>query len=351
MLAVKASLRIMSNKQIKKLLHTLEQDIHIANSSEQILRAVSKVKAYGKPLVYAHSKHYLAATLAFSIALLIFAGSHFKWQGFNNGLSELNAMFVIAIVCFAAGLLLLFLSFKDKKHASDLAKMIFQKDALLDNQLKHKRPLNIDEMQIRCSECNRGNHLRTFKETLGGEFTGDEHSFKDDYYQFHYVNKRTVTQMQGKRLRTKTVYDKYDRYGLLIPFAYFKNIQIYSFNLERLHRHRLTTGSIAFDKLFKVNAADELLATRFLKPAVVLAIVDMASFLSKMNIEIDATGLMCLSFKDSNMIMGNQRYDLSKPDAFYDELAGITKLRLLERTLRFVHQLLKHSDSNFKETT
>lgn len=339
----------MSNKQINELLGALERDVHVAQNSEQILAALSQVRAYGKPLVYRHTKHLIAAALFFSVGITIFVSTHYHISILSFASGRNNSwMFFIAIACLAAGAVLVSMTFKNKHKLLNVAKQIYQKDALLDNNLSNKAPFNSKEMQIRFREFNRGNHSRTFKSVVGGEFFGDEHQFSYDYYHFHYVDKRRVTTQQGKRMQTKTVYDKFDRYGLLIPFGYCTNLQIYSFNIRQSYSHSLTTGSIAFDRAFKVKADDEFAATKFLKPAVVVAILDMSKFLSKLNIEIDATGLMCISFQDNNMIMGNQRYDLSDPEAFYNELAGQTKLRLLERTLRFVHQLLKHSDSNFK---
>jgi hypothetical protein len=260
-------------------------------------------------------------------------------------------MLYLAIGCFIVSIAMVIIVFTARKKISDVAALAYKKDAMLDNNLKYKAPFNSEEMRIRFSELNRGNHSRHFKEVVGGEYKGEEHQFSFEYYHFHYVDKRTVTTMQGKRLRTKTVYDKYDRYGIIVPFEYYKNLQIFSFKPSQLYELKLSSGSIAFDKKFKIRASDELAATKFLKPAVVVAISDMAVFLSQMNIEIDATGLMCLSFSDSNMIMGNQRYDFSNPSAFYNELAGQTKLRKLDRTLRFLHQLFKHSDNNFKEIT
>lgn len=340
----------MSNKEVKQLIERLALDIQYAQSSEQIVAAVGKVKSYGKPLVYDHSRHYVVASLSAVLGIIVVASSHYKlplmptWS--NQGA---NWSLIIGIACMVLSIALISTVFRAKKRIANVAALAYQKDAMLDNDLQEKAPFNSEEMRIRFSELNRGNHSRAFIKVIGGKFQGEEHQFQFDYYHFQYVNKRTVTRMHGKRMRTKTVYDKYDRFGLLIPFYYAKNMQIFSLQPDWQYAQKLSSGSIAFDKAFKIRADDELAASKFLKPAVIVAILDMSAFLSKMNIEIDATGLMCLSFNDSNMIAGNQRFDLSDPGAFYEELAGQTKLRRLDRTLRFVHQLLKHSDSNFKE--
>jgi hypothetical protein len=342
----------MSNKQIKELISNLALRIDAARSSEDILQAVAKVKAFRKPLKYDHSKHLLVIIVSSISGVLLALSPHFNVSFIPSWSAPGNRwMLYLAVGCFIISVVLATVVFSARKKISDIAALAYKKDAMLDNNLKYKAPFNSEEMRIRFRELNRGNHSRTFKEVVGGEYQGEEHKFSFEYYHFHYVDKRTVTTMQGKRMRTRTVYDKYDRYGILVPFGFCKNLQIFSFNLPQHHALKLSSGSIAFDKTFKVRAADELSATKFLKPAVVVAILDMSGFLSQMNIEIDATGLMCISFRDNNMIMGNQRYDLSNPSAFYDELAGQTKLRKLDRTLRFIHQLFKHSDSNFKEIT
>jgi len=340
----------MSNKQIKQLISVIEAKIHAARSSEDILAAIAKAKAFRKPLVYDHSKHILTIIISTVIGVVLALSPHISflpsWSEPGN-----KWLLYVAIGCFALSMIMLTIVISGRQKVSSISALAYKKDAMLDNNLKYKAPFNSEEMRIRFSELNRGNHSRHFKEVVGGEYQGEEHTFSFEYYHFHYVDKRKVTYMQGKRMRTKTVYDKYDRYGIIVPFEYCNNLQIFSFSPSQLYNLKLSSGSIAFDKTFNIRASDELAATKFLKPAVVVAISDMAGFLSQMNIEIDATGLMCLSFTDRNMIMGNQRYDLSDPAAFYDELAGQTKLRKLDRTLRFLHQLFKHSDSNFKEIT
>jgi hypothetical protein len=340
----------MSNKQIKELISFLEARIHAARSSDDILAAIAKAKAFRKPIAYDHSKYILATAVCAIIGVIVALSPHISflpsWSEPGN-----QWMLYLAIVCFVISLIMVTIVFSARKKVTDIAALAYKKDAMLDNNLKYKAPFNSEEMRIRFSELNRGNHSRHFKEVVGGEFKGEDQQFSFEYYHFHYVDKRTVTTRQGKRMRTKTVYDKYDRYGIIVPFGYCKSLQIFSFRPSQLYKLTLSSGSIAFDKTFKIRASDELAATKFLKPAVVVAISDMAGFLSQMNIEIDATGLMCLSFSDRNMIMGNQRYDLSDPASFYDELAGQTSLRKLDRTLRFLHQLFKHSDNNFKDIT
>jgi hypothetical protein len=223
----------MSSKQIRQLVETLEHDIHSATSSEQILAAVGKIKAFRKPLVYKHSTHFLAAVVSLSIAVFIFVGSHYQIS-FLAVYSQGNGLFFLGIGCLLLCAFIVSLVFKNKHQISKIAKLAYQKDAMLDNKLKFKAPFNSEEMRIRFSELNRGNHSRTFKEVVAGEYQGDEHQFTFEYYHFHYVDKRTVVTMRGKRMRTKTVYDKYDRYGIIIPFGFYQNLQIFSFKIGQL---------------------------------------------------------------------------------------------------------------------
>lgn len=343
----------MSNKQIKRILQRLHDGTHAATTSEELLGAMAKAKAFGKPLVYNFSQHILLNSCLLILSLVLVFWPEFGTNGsLRRFLQENSWLFFAGLISAAISVGVFVYLYKQKSAVSALANIIYQKDAFLDNSLRYKAPFNSEEMRIRFREFDRGNHSREFKEVISGEFEGDEHTFSYDYYRFHYVDKRVVvetsTDSKGRvTTRTRTVYDRYDRFGLIIPFEFVQSLQIFSFALSRSYDSKFTTGSIAFDKKFKVRAVDEFTAAKFLKPAVVVAIQDVSEFLRKMNIEIDASGKMCVSFANSEMVLGNQRYDLSNPEDFYIELAGQTKLRLLERALRFVHQMMKHSDSNF----
>jgi hypothetical protein len=342
----------MSNKELKRLVATLERDITFATSSDDILRAAQKAKNFRRPLVYNHKQPIAIGGAASLIALIWLMAPTLGWSFLprwdvngNEWVVFTNIIFIIiAIFCFSR-------VFLDNRKVAQIAKLAFQKDALLDNNLRIKAPFNAQEMQIRFAEFDRGNYKRLFKQVIGGEYKGEFHTFTFDYYHFHYVDKRTetyVTSSNGRtQTRTRTVYDKFDRYGLIIPFKYAKSLQIYRFKPPRLYPQSYSTGSLRFDKLFTVRSVDEMQAAKFFKPAVVVALEEVANLFQHLNIEIDATGLMCFSFANKNMIMGNQRYDFTKPVEFYDELAGQTKLRLLDRALRTIEQVLRHSDSNF----
>jgi hypothetical protein len=343
----------VSNKQIKGILQELSYRVDVAKTKDELLSAVAKSKTYGKPLVYNFTKHILFALCLLILSLAAVLWTSFIRQGMiSNFLNTYSWLSFAGIIGVVASVALFAYIFNQKTQVSNLAKHIFKKDALLDNNLTLKAPFNGEEMRIRFREFDRGNYSREFKEVIGGEFSGQEHTFSYDYYHFHYVDKRKVTttthDSKGRTTTsTRTVYDRYDRYGIIVPFEFVQSLQIFSFRLSRTYPTKVTTGSIAFDKSFKVRANEELAAAKFLKPAVVVAIQDVSEFLTKMNIEIDATGRLCLSFANNDMVMGNQRFDLADPEAFYTELAGQTNLRLLERSLRFIHQLMKHCDSNF----
>lgn len=342
----------MSNKQVKALAARIEAEIKAAQTSEQILKAIYRAKAFRKPLQYKHKNHFMFASVAILFGLLFILAPHLNisfipsWRAYGN-----NWLLFASLASFFIGVGLIAYALHARKNIANIAALAYQKDAFLDNDLSFKAPLNSEEMRIRFSEFKRGNYSRVFKQVIGGNYKGEEHTFPFDYYHFHYVDKRTVVVKQGKSMRTKTVYDKYDRYGIMIPFGFFANMQIFNFKIDHALPHKITSGSIAFDKAFKVRCADELAATKFLKPVVVVAITDLFKAYTDLNIEIDATGLMCISFRDKDVVLGNQRYDLSNPAAFYDELAGNTKLRKLDRILRFAHQLMKYSDNNFKDVS
>ncbi|WJG08604.1 hypothetical protein [Aliiglaciecola sp. LCG003] len=343
----------MSNKELKKLVNQIEAQVHAANCSEQIHLALIKAVDYPQPFAYQHNYHItisIVSLLLGGLLLMVPALDVAFLPNWNNpGQGHWIFVWVGLLACSA---FIFYLVFSRARQLSSLAKMAFFKDALFDNHIIKKPNPSSREMSRHFAEFLRGNHSREFREFYAGEYVGSEHNFNFSYFHYHYVDKRietyVTTDSKGRTtVRTRTVYDHFDRYGIIVPFSFYQNIQIIGDSLAQLYPEKYFTGSVQFARKFKVRAGDQFIAAKFLKPAVVVAIEDIAQVLGRLNIELNTTGELCISFTDDNVLSVKQRYDLKQPVEFYQELVANTELRKLQSTLDFIHQLMKHSDSNF----
>jgi hypothetical protein len=263
----------------------------------------------------------------------------------NNGLAP----------WFAGGAVLTSLVFailiyvrRDKINS--LSDALYKRDVYLDNawQTKeyHGKRLAA-ELGQQFSEFRRGNHLREISWLVKGHFQGPEHQFEYHAYNFHYVDRRQVTTTDSKgRTRTRTVYDHHYRYGLYLPFEFVHDIAIYSSWFGSLFSASYKPASVEFNRKFKVKAQNELVAAKFLKPAVVIEIEDMGKELSELNLEFSSSGHLCVSYAQ-NICSWKRQYGLDNPEQFLREIEGDQTLTRLHNTLNRIHTLMRHSDSNF----
>ncbi len=92
-----------------------------------------------------------------------------------------------------------------------------------------------------------------------GHYQGKEHSFDYHYYHCHYVDKRTTVTSNGKGgVKTKTVYDHYDRYGFYLPFRLVSNLALISKSAVDYQVRTYKPASNKFNKIYRVVADSEM---------------------------------------------------------------------------------------------
>jgi hypothetical protein len=229
-----------------------------------------------------------------------------------------------------------------------IADTAFKKDALHDNGLKFKTIPDAAAMKKMYSEFDRGNYEQEFKELIEGNYQGGKHAFTYQYYHFHYVDKRsrteTYTDSNGNsRSRNTVTFDHFDRYGLLAPVPGIKHIQIIGDKLATQYSQSYQTASLAFRENFKVRSEDPITAAKLLQPTIVVELEALADVFNKINIEIPANGILCLSFKDKDLLDGERKHSLHKPKEFYESLRGNTELEKLNLALNFIHSVIDTS--------
>ncbi|MBV1934609.1 MAG: hypothetical protein KUG59_07955 [Parvibaculaceae bacterium] len=240
------------------------------------------------------------------------------------------------------GLALGIFGFARDFKVDSISKKMFAQDVLYDNQMTPVTTGLDDQAKSLAQsfgEFRRGDHKRGFKQVLQSHFSGEEHSFTYRYFHFHYVDKRN-----GSKGST---YYHYDRYGLLVQFDFAQSMAIQNYERQKNWGNKFKTASIRFNKIYKVDAASEMDAAKFLKPKVVVALEDIHHHFYKPNFEFSPTGELCMSFDDSDLILLQRKHGLNAPDQFIKELQKDNLPKQLQIALEHIHTLMKYSDSNF----
>ena len=331
------------NKTMAATLALVKRQNQQLQSKTELLQLLDKLAALPQPLAYRH------LPLWFLSAGLIAAALASIWL--YHYLVELS--WLPAIGWGLLGLSLLPLILIGWRHASfkKLGRELYWQNALLDNQLQLLPPSRWPDSrswQQQFAEFDRGNHKREFKQIIAGHYAGAEHQFDYHYWHFHYVDRRTVTSTNSKgQIRTRTQYTHYDRYGLMLPFKYVQSLFICAFAPAGFNGEKYQSDSGRFNKIFKVRAKAQMQAARFLKPAVVVALEDLAGQLRQLNLEFSADGVLCVSFADADVLDAKPPCDLEQLSRFRQSIEQTTALPKLQQTLASIHQLMRHSDSNF----
>ena len=337
------------NRSLANLLQRIGQQLAVATRQQDLLDILDEIGRFGRPLTFNYSRYILVTIISVIIAVIGFAMQ-------KSGLITLPLPpWIHAILPLLSIAIWLIQFVYRRQQINRLQDQLFYKNVLLDN---HLQPESVDgkrqvaELGIRFADFQRGNHLRELTEWIKGQYNGNEHSFTYHYYVFHYVNKRTVTYVtsDGKgrtRVRTRTVYDHFHRYGITLPFHYVSRLRVAGFDLSALP-HGYRPASNRFNEIFKVSAHDQLAAAKFCSPKVVESLLNLSNRLNKVNLEFDASGQLCLSFADSDLLQLQRRYGFDQPALFADEIRQISKLDKLQSTLVFIEQLMKYTDNNFQ---
>ncbi|WP_052749006.1 hypothetical protein [Arsukibacterium ikkense] len=331
------------NKSLSASLALVKRRSEQLSDKAELLQLLDKLAALPQPLAYRHLPLWLSSAGLVAGALACMALYHY--------LVELS--WLPAIGWGLLGLSLLPLIVIGWRHAGfkKLGRELYWHNALLDNQLQvlpSSRWPDSRSWQSRFTEFDRGNHKREFKQIIAGHYAGTEHQFDYHYWHFHYVDRRTVTSTNSKgHVSTRTQYTHYDRYGLMLPFSYVQSLFICSFTPNGFSGEKYQSDSGRFNKIFKVRAREQMQAARFLKPAVVVALEDLAGQLRQLNLEYSADGMLCLSFADADLLSALPPCGLEQLSLFRQSIEQATTLPKLQQTLACLHQLMRHSDSNF----
>lgn len=290
-----------------------------------------------------------------SLAMIAIVGSALTFYDWQRLQHMQGSSWLLVAVSVAALLLVLGLMIYPWQLLRSVSARLLQQDALLDNDIKpvsFHSPALTRELLSRFNEFHRGNYRREVKALYEGRFDGDEYAFDYRYLHFHYVDERivieTYTNSKGQvRTRRRKVYDHYDRYALIMPFQFVRDVAVVSFANSLLSGSTYKPASNRFNERFRVIAGDELTAAKTMKPTVVVALEEVGELLSKPNLEFNGSADLCLSFADNDMIKTPSKVTLSDFTAFIEAIEGQQSFAKLQRTLQSIHYLMTKLDNNF----
>jgi hypothetical protein len=243
-------------------------------------------------------------------------------------------------------------SYRRKHWRRPLSDRISLLDILFNNGLKalsFKRKEKAKELGQQFKEFIRGNDLREIQHLYQGHYEGELHSFDYRLYRFHYVVRRTETYTDSKgNTRTRVVRNSYYRHGLLLHFPFARGLSLEGGSGISFSGEEYTTASNEFNRLFSVRADKEIAAARFLSPAVIEAMLAMASEYSRPVLEINVRGDLCFAFNNDDMLEYKRHYNLENPVEFASEIAKHDELKKLDGLLFQMHNLMRLTDNNFE---
>lgn len=341
---------MVSNKVIQKRMGEIDRGIANANSEKDLLDLLDKVIAYNHPLKYNNTAQLVAGS-GFLIASAMYFLYKYKFSYSVTGID-----YIISGSAVLVGLIFFIYAWSRNNSVSSLSDEIFNKDLLFDNNIRPKNVNGKDYAeQLKGSLCefNRGNYSREIEFLAEGNYAGNEHSLNFNYYCFHYVDQRlevvvTPNGKGGTTTSTRTVYDHYRRYGILLDFEFASSLIICSNSPGVKYKDAFSPASLVFRKNYSVSCNDQLKAAKFLKPATVLKFEEVATDFNHVNFEVNANGAACISVED-NLLDVQHKYGLDEPSLFRQEIAQNNELKKLNTLLDFAHYLMKQSDNNFKK--
>lgn len=335
------------NQRIDALLASVKERVNTAQNQEDLVQAIELIKAFGEPLKYDHTKFYILSALSFICAVAIGG-----YRQLYYGHLDASTVFMM-IALFVVGVAILIYVWRKRSAIGNLADRLFHLDLLFDNGLQEAAidaENQASSLMCRFHEFNRGNYSQEIRALYKGRYQGKEHSFDYHYYHFHYVDKRTTVTSNGKGgVKTKTVYDHYDRYGFYLPFRLVSNLALISKPVSGLSGRTYKPASNKFNKIYRVVADSEMNAARFLKPMVVIASEEITSTFSELNVEFNENAELCMSFRDSNVLFLPRSVCFNTPDDFIKQVKQNNVLPKLQKALEHIHTLMTYSDSNFRK--
>lgn len=338
------------NAELRNLLKRIDHKVSSAVGHPDLMEALNLATEFGAPIKFDNKT---PAILAIVLAFISICAAAYVF--FIVKTPSQMEIILLVMLFIATGLSFAFIA-RRNQSVTKLSEAIFHHDLLLDNNLQRMPTEHyIHWLQNQFDGFSLGNHANEIHKRYEGLFEGEEHRFKYQYFHYHYVTKRVeedpASFQRGRHgRRSRTVYDHYDRFGIIVPFDSVKGVKLSRRGFSLFGGSGYRTASNAFNKLFNVSALSEMMAAKFLKPRIVVEFEQICKKLQVVSYQFNNAGELCFVFKDKDLVWAKRRYGLESIELFVREIEGFTHLPKLNMALTHIHTLLKFSDNNFSET-
>ncbi len=354
------------NARLRQLIREVSSAAAPESDRETLLAAVQLIRDFNGPLRFDNRTPLFIGVFATLLFIAVIAFAQWGSPEAKHWLTSFATMKYDGVLLLAGvfALVTLTASFGFMWHrrnllpttSEDIARQSSRLTAGLISHTTPRQRLLLD-LSSHFGDYARGNYSRELTQALQAVYPGALHELYYSYFQLHYVNKRIVTTTEsdgkgGRRTVTRTVYDHYDRYSLVVEFPWVEGITARTGNGSGLDfEHHYQTASTDFNKAFALSGSSTMACAKFAKPVTVLHLLAMHRQLKGMNLEFSFDGRLCISFENSNMLDFDMPCDLYDAEQFYRYIETGARLPHLEKVLELVHTLAEQHDDNFNLPT
>lgn len=356
-----------SEKVLKLHLQVWTEAAEKAKSMAEIDRITQSMVDYGKPIRFKLWHLYLTALAMLSVAawLTYLATTSMDYGvamhtiASNIGISPAYLHMGVPAVLWIAGILFWKTASGRDRLITNLCNRLMDRSSLFQYGLQEVSCEPIEQRFGHFGDLQRGNHDRSIHDGYQGSFQGDTHRFRYQAFRLHYVDEETrgYTDAQGED-KEETYYEHYDRAGIILDFPFARGIHI-CHNFERsLYRSPYRPASLEFVDRFHCHGEDKTVLARFLKPAVVQALVDASKEIDQLTVEISQEGKMLITGKYDHVVKtiiplsdGSQKNPRVSPAGFKALISQQVHMPELDRMLALAHTLMRYNDSNFNPSS
>lgn len=356
-----------SEKTLKRLLEAWTAAADKAESMVHIDRITQAMVDYGHPIRFKLWHLYVTAAALLGTAVLLtylaatsmtYGTAMYDIQA-ATGVPREYAHMGLPIVFWIAGIAFWKTASGRDRLITRLCDRLMDRSSLFQYGLKEVSCEPIEQRLGHFGDLQRGNYDRSIHDGYEGSFQGDTHRFRYQAFRLHYVDEEThrTTDVHGDD-KEETYYEHYDRAGIILDFPFARGIHICN-NFERsLYRSPYHPASLEFIDRFHCHGESEAVLARFLKPAVVQALVDASTDIQQLTVEISQEGKLLITGKYDHVVKtmmhlpdSAQRNPRVSPAGFQAFISQQVTMPELDRMLALAHTLMRYNDSNFNHTT
>lgn len=205
------------------------------------------------------------------------------------------------------------------------------------------------ELAADCAEFARGNQLREVTALYTGSFMSKSGETPYELVYFHWTTQRVVEETHrdnrgtSRRRRVKRTLHHF-RTSLIVNVDLGIELKVQSSATGNVGIS-WTSSSSKFNEIYQVTAESEQVAAKVLKPAMILQLEDLASLVSKPNVEFTRGGKLVLSFRNPDVLRSDGQIDIQVPAEAARQVADCGSHELMMRLQGALEQISRYAVS------